>query len=204
MKILRFEDDEKDEWLNFRKGKITGSRLKDIISKRQGTGYKLGFYELIAERIATEPESGESPMDRGTRLEPEARAKFAKKFKKKVDGSLVLWMRDDNESIALSPDGIISDTEAVEIKCLSSARHIEAWLTQEIPDEYEYQVIQYFIVCEKLKTLHFAFYDPRIPAKDFFVIKVERKNVQEKVDECLAYERKVLDEVSGIVEKLTF
>ena len=51
-----------------REGKITGSRLKDIIVKR-GTGKKIGFYSLIAEKLGIPAEEGETPMERGSRLE---------------------------------------------------------------------------------------------------------------------------------------
>ena len=188
-----------------RRGKITGSRLKDVITKR-GTGKKLAYYELIAERLSVAPDTDdvESPMDRGSRLEPEALARFTKETGKKVDTSLVLWTRDDNEDIAISPDGIIKKTEAVETKCLSSALHIKTFLMQEIPSEYEEQALQYFIVNDKLKTLHFAFYDPRIPVKDFFIISVKRADMQDKIDECLAYQRDTLTEVEEVVNSLTF
>ena len=200
MKTLKY--DNKEDWMFARRGKITGSRLKDIVVKR-GTGKKIGYYELIAERLATEPEGNETAMDRGTRLEPEALERFTKETKKKVDTSLVIWTRDENESIAISPDGIISDTEVVEAKCLSSARHIEAFLTQEIPSEYEMQVYQYFIVNDMLTTLYLAFYDPRLPCKDFFYLTIKRKDVQTQVDEYLEYQRKTLEEVNEIVNKLS-
>ena len=48
MRTLTFET--KEAWAEARRGKITGTRLKDIIVKR-GTGKKIGFYELIAERL---------------------------------------------------------------------------------------------------------------------------------------------------------
>jgi len=200
MKTFNFATQE--EWLNARRGKITGSRLKDIIVKR-GNGRKIGFYELIAERIAIAADD-ENPMDRGTRLEEEAIKRFEKETGKKVDTSLVIWTRDDNESIAVSPDGSIGKTEAVEAKCLSSARHIEAWLEKKVPSDYEEQAIQYFIVNEKLKTLHFAFYDNRIPAKDFFIITINREDVTEKIEEYLEYQEQVLEEVNRIVNELTF
>lgn len=200
MKTLNFED--KESWLVARRGKITGSRLKDIITKR-GTGKKIGFYELIAERLGV-PADDESAMERGSRLESEAMEVFVKDTKKKVDTSLVIWTRDDNENIAISPDGFIGSKEAVEVKCLSSARHIEALLTQEIPDEYKDQMIQYFVVNDTLATLYFVFYDPRILSKPYFSIKVSRKDVQEKVDEYLEYEKKTLEEVVEAVNKLTF
>ncbi|MDE1767163.1 MAG: YqaJ viral recombinase family protein [Thaumarchaeota archaeon] len=200
MKTLKF--DEREEWLQARAGKITGTRLKDIIVKR-GTGHKLGFYELIAERIAT-PEDGEDPMERGARLESEAVERFISETKKKVNTDLVLWQREDNPNIAISPDGIIGKTEAIEVKCLSSARHIETYLTQKIPDEYVYQTLQYFIVNDQLKTLYVCFYDPRVKVKDFFITTLTRtKTLKEEIERFLTYERETLKEVDEIVADLT-
>lgn len=197
--IKTFND--RDEWLAGRRGKISGSRLKDIVVKR-GTGKKIGFYELIAERIGV-PADDENAMDRGSRLESEAIERFAKESGKDVDTSLVIWARKDNESIAISPDGFMGVTEAVEAKCLSSARHIEAFLTNKIPDEYEMQKLQYFIVNESLQTLYFIFYDPRILVKDYFVLEVKREDVQTEIDELLEYEKSTLAEVDDIVATLT-
>jgi hypothetical protein len=50
-------------------------------------------------------------MDRGKRLEDEAIERFAKETGKKVNTDLVLWMRDDDENIAVSPDGSIGKTK---------------------------------------------------------------------------------------------
>jgi len=200
MKVNKFED--REAWMNARRGKITGSRLKDIIVKR-GTGKKIGFYELIAERLGI-PADDENAMARGTRLEEEAVAKFVSETKKKVNTDLVIWQRDDNESIAISPDGYIGETEAVECKCLSSARHIEAFLTQQLPDEYKDQALQYFIVNDKLKKLYFVFYDPRVLAKNYFTIEIKRKDVENDVKFYLDYQKQVLLEVDEIVNKLTF
>ncbi len=142
-------------------------------------------------------------MDRGIRLEDLAIARFAEETGKKVNTDLVLWCREDDENIALSPDGFIGKKEAVECKCLSSARHIEAWLTQELPAEYECQVLQYFIVNEKLQTLYFVFFDPRMP-KDFFYLTIEREGIQEQVDEYLQIERDALTKIAEIEKQLTF
>lgn len=200
MKTLKFETQE--EWLAARRGKITGTRLKDILTKR-GTGKKKGYYELIAERIAIEAD-GENPMARGLRLEEEAVTRFQTETGKEVDTSLVIWQREDCESIAISPDGFIGDTEAIEIKCLSSASHIEAWLTKEVPSEYQDQVMQYFCVNDKLETVYSVFFDPRIPAKDYFVIETKREEVQEKVESYLAYQKDTIAEINAIVLELTF
>ena len=207
MKILTYED--KAQWLTARLGKITGTRLKDIVVKR-GTGKKLGYYELISERLSVSEEDfdgyipNETPMDRGTRLQKIALEEFSKQTGKKIDDKLVLWVRDDNESIAISPDGtVIGEEAAIETKCLASARHVEAYLTQAVPDEYEFQKLQYFIVNEKLQTLYFSFYDPRMPAIQFFFLKIERKDNEEDIKTYLEYQRTVLKEVEEIVAKLS-
>lgn len=197
MKTHIFTD--KDEWKSFRKGKITGTRLKDITNKK-GTGKKIAFYELIAERMGI-VEDEENVMERGLRLEPEAIAEFEKQTGKKVDGSLVIWVSDYNENISVSPDGFMSDTEALEIKCLSSARHIQAIIENEFPDEYELQARQYFVCNEKLETLYFAMYDPRIVAKPLMIFEIHRDEA--KVQESLAYEMQTLNEVDEWVAKLS-
>lgn len=199
MKTYKYES--REEWLNARRGRITGSRLKDVLTKR-GTGKKIGYYELIAERLGI-PADNENPMDRGTRLEPEAILMFEQETGRKVDTSLILWARDDNESIAISPDGVIGKTEAVEAKCLGSARHIEAFLTGKIPSDYREQGLQYFIVNDKLRKLHFAFYDPRLLAKPFFIITLERKEFEKEIVETLEEERSMLAEINEIVLKLS-
>ncbi len=198
MKIIKFDDEQ--TWLEARKGKITGTRLKDLIVKR-GSKKKIGFYELIAERVALPPNE-ENVMDRGKRLEEYAIERFEQDTEKKVNKDLVIWQREDNEYIAISPDGYIGKTEAVEVKCLSSARHIEAWLTKEIPSEYEEQVLQYFIVNDSLKKLYFVFYDPRMP-KDFFHFTVNKTDVQDKVSEYFELEKEVLKEIEEIENELT-
>jgi putative phage-type endonuclease len=201
MKTTRFSD--RDEWLQARKTKITGSRLKDIVVLR-GNNKKIGFWELLAERLQIEDGESDNPMQRGTDLESEAIKAFEEHEGKVVNTDLVIWIRDDNDSVAISPDGYINETEAVECKSLSSARHLQAYFEQKIPDEYWFQVLQYFIVNEKLEQLHFVMYDPRIPQKPYFKITVDRSTVQEEVDEYLEYQKKVIEEVNELANKLSF
>ena len=199
MKTLKFSN--KEEWMQARVGKITGTRLKDLIVKR-GTGMKKGFYELIAERVAT-PADDENVMDRGIRLEEESLKRFEKETGKKVDGSLVMWVSEENESLAFSPDGTIGKTEAIESKSLNSASHIEAFLTNEVPSEYDFQVLQAFIVNPKLETLYFAFYDPRVPAKDFFYFIIKREEKELEIEQYKKEALDILEKVKGIVLSLT-
>lgn len=199
MKILKYKDEE--AWLEGRKGRIGSSRLGNMFSKRDKKPLK-GFYEVIAERIAL-PVPEENVMDRGHRLEEEAVRRFNEETGKEAVRDLIIWTRDDNEYISASPDAAIGETEAVEVKCLNSASHIEAWLTREVPKEYQEQSIQYFIVNEKLQTLYFCFYDPRMP-KDFFYITINRSDIEDQISEFLALQQQALAQIEDIISQLTF
>jgi len=217
MKITKFDD--KQSWLEARLTRITGSRLKDIIVKR-GTAKKMGYYELIAEQLTIPEDGNELAMDRGTRLEEEAIAEFTKATGKLVNTDLVVWERDDNSRIAISPDGAIIEAdeetikeaivvmamgsrEAVEAKCLASSKHLQAFLTQKIPNEYVDQSIQYFVVNNNLENLYFAFYDPRLVVKQFFYLKITRADVAVKVEQYLLEQSSTLSEVDAVVAELT-
>lgn len=201
MKTKIFET--KEEWFEARRGKITGSRLKDIVVKR-GTEEKQAFYEIIAERIAEEADD-ENPMERGTRLEEEAIALFEEQTGLVVDKSLVIWEMDNNSSIAISPDGFIGNDIAIEVKCLSSAKHVEAIVTNKIPDEYEYQVLQYFIVNEDLKELRFVMYDPRMPKHlQLVVFEKTRDELSEDIAFYKQYQEEKIAKIEQIINELTF
>lgn len=57
-----------------------------------------------------------------------------------------------------------------------------------IPADYKWQVVNYFIVNENLKTLYFAVYDPRFVNEDqqMFIVTVDRQNelLQEAMKEA--------------------
>lgn len=199
MKVIKFETQE--EWMQARVGKITGTRLKDIINLR-GTGKKKAFWEMIAERVAV-PQDGENPMDRGLRLEDEALDRFEKETGKKVKRELTLCVSKEDENIAYSSDGIISPTEDVEVKCLNSASHIEALVTKEIPSEYDFQILQGFIVNPKLKKRHFVMYDPRVEAHPYICFVVNRKDKEADIEFYKTEQLKIIEEIEKITLELT-
>jgi hypothetical protein len=177
MIVKQYERTEegREEWMQDRLGRITGTR--DIIPKR-GTEPKMGFWEIIAEKIAIPPNE-ENPMDRGKRLEEIAIDRFMKETGIEVCKDFVLISREDYPDIAYSPDGTIGDTASVEVKCLKSSLHVKAVWNKEIPKEYEDQSIQPFVVNDKLETLYFVFYDPRMPV-DFYYITLKREEIKTK------------------------
>lgn len=203
MQVIDVEQ-RSQEWLDARKGKIAGTTLGEIYSKRGGR--KLGFYQVIAERLSLDPDE-ENRMERGIRLEQEARETFEQKTGKKVV-EVGLCVSDFNPNIINSPDGLIKRgkkyPEAVEIKCLSPARHLQAVIENKVPDEFESQKMQYFVVNEALKTLYFVFYDPRVLAVPYHVIEVHRKDVEDKIEFFKTFQIERLEEIDKIVEELSF
>ena len=199
MKILNSKQNT-EIWYSSRLGKITGSKLGDIIVKR-GTERKVGFYQLMADRLSL-VEEYEDPMERGHRLEDEAIAEFEEMTRKKVE-QVGLCISDENENIALSPDGLIKKgkvyPEAIEIKCLSSARHLQGYFEKKIPKEYLEQVYQYFIVNTDLEKLYFIFYDPRVTVKPIHWVEVNREDVEDDIQFCKDYQEQTLKEIEELL-----
>jgi predicted phage-related endonuclease len=195
------------EWLEYRLGKISGSKLKDIITIR-GTEKKVGFYQLAADRLALIEETDEQARDRGHRLEEEAIEELNKKLNKNFVSDVGIWISDKNPDLIVSPDGGLEDkgkyTKAAEVKCLKAALHIKAFEEQKIPSKYNFQVLQYFIVNEDLEELYFCLYDPRIKSKPFHYLLVTRQELQPEIDKWFEYELNVVKEINEIVERWAF
>jgi len=189
-----------DEWFQKRKGKITGTVLKDIM----GTPYKRteAIYEMIGDILAEGVEDqSENPMARGNRLEPEARAMFGFYQSKSIKETGIAES-DNNRQIASSPDGLIGENEALEIKCMGRKNHVKMWLTNKIPDEYEWQVIQYFVVNSKLEKLYFVGYHPEITVHPMHVIEVKREEVLSKILSAEKAQEAFLLEVKNILSTI--
>lgn len=163
------------------------------------------LYEIIAERLSVGDSVDESPLERGERLEQEAIEVFEQATGKIVD-RVGFAESDESELMGFSPDGFIANngyyTEAIEVKCLSSSNYVRAWLENQIPEEYYPQVIQAFIVNERLETLYFILYDSRIPTHPLHIIQVDRSVVIEDVLKFKEQELAFVDEVNAKIEKL--
>ena len=155
----------------------------------------------MADRLSL-VEEYEDPMERGHRLEDEAIAEFEKLIKKKVE-QVGLCISDENENIALSPDGLIKNgkkyTEAIEVKCLNSAKHLQGYFEKKVPKEYLEQVYQYFIVNTDLEKLYFVFYDPRVTVKPIHFVEIKREDVEDEIQFCKDYQEQTLKEIEELL-----
>lgn len=200
MRVIKIEQNT-EEWLQFRLGKISGTKSKTVKPLSRGEDRTpQGIWQLLAEKVA-DNSGGESPIERGHRLEKEALTELATRLELDIDLEPGVWVSDLDEDIILSPDGAERadiPTWAAEAKCLSSANHLkyivkdlvakqsDAYnpinsIPNDYKDSFKEQVIDYFVVNEALKTLYFVLYDDRISPElgdwQFYLITVHRKDV---------------------------
>ena len=201
MKVLNIEQGS-DEWFEFRKGKISGSKLNSIVVKR-GTSEKQGFYELLVERLTIDTEE-EDPRDRGHRLEEIVLNKVSEIQGKKINTNAGVWVSDFSDNVIVSPDGASEDyTEAYEVKCLASWKHLQAILEDKFPSEYDFQVLQYFIVNEKLEKLYFCMYDDRLVEQfQLKIFEITREELAEDISTYKLYELDKIKKIEQILERI--
>lgn len=202
MKVFPKLEQRTPEWFEIRKGLVTGTGLKKIVGRKDSQ--ESYYYEILAERLmVSDGSEGESPLDRGVRLENEARQAFEKKVGVTVEE---VGFVQGFAGSGYSPDGLIKKgkkyTSGVEIKCLGSGNHVRAWLTNQVPDEHMPQIIQAMIVNEDLETMYAVFYDPRIRQHPLHIIKVERSEVEETIKEYKKAEKDFIARVEETLAKI--
>lgn len=189
-----------DEWHHLRKGKITGTTLKAIMGTPKAR--KDAFYEILAERLTEGVDTEhENPMDRGVRLESDAIKEFEAETGKFVDIT-GFSENDENPFIANSPDGLIGTDEAIEVKCLQGKGHVKMWLENKVPDEYDWQVVQYFVVNQELKKLYFVGYHPEITSHPLHIIEVTRESIEDDIKFAKESQEKFIKEVEEKLDTL--
>jgi putative phage-type endonuclease len=192
------------EWFYQRLGKVTASRVADVIAKTK-TGYSTSrdnyMAQLVVERLTfTKQESyTNAAMQWGTDTEPFARAAYEATQGVMVEE--VGFVRHPTiEWAGASPDGLVGDDGCIEIKCPNTLTMIETLLSQKVPGKYFTQM-QFQLACTGRKWCDYVVFDPRMPAKaQMFVRRVDRD------DEYIAHLEeeiaKFLVEVESQVQKL--
>ncbi|MDP9630040.1 UNVERIFIED_ORG: putative phage-type endonuclease [Ensifer adhaerens] len=192
------------EWHAMRLGKVTASRVADVIAKTQkGFGASRAKYagELIAERLTGSPAErfSNAAMAWGTEQEPEARKTY--EFYRDTDVVQVAFVSHPviGDSGA-SPDGLVDIDGLLEIKCPETHTHIETLLNKEVPSKYVTQMM-WQMACTGRKWCDFVSYDPRLPeSMRFFCRRVHRDDalIAELEKDVVAF----LNEVRGKVIEL--
>lgn len=193
------------EWHAARCGKVTASRVADLIAKtKTGWGASRANYmaELVAERLTGTQAAGYSnaAMQWGTDMEPEARENYA--FISDVEVEQVGFVPHPTiEMAGASPDGLIGDDGLVEIKCPNTATHIDTLIGQAVPAKYVTQM-QWQMACTGRAWCDFVSYDPRMPeGMQVFIRRVERD--EETITQLEADVSTFLAELADKVASLT-
>lgn len=167
-----------DEWFKVRLGKVTASRVADVIARtKSGPAASRANYaaQLVTERLTGVPTETftNAAMQWGTDMEPEARSTY--EFYQAVQVDQIGFVpHPDIGDAGASPDGLVGDDGLVEIKCPSTATHIETLLGRTVPAKYVTQMM-WQMACTGRKWTDFVSYDPRMPeSMRFFCVRVER------------------------------
>jgi len=168
-----------DEWFQARLGKVTASKVSDVMAKGRGntpSATRANYMaQLAAERLTgTPPENfTNAAMQWGTDHEDEARAAY--EFLTDCEVELVAFVDHPLiEKTGASPDGLVGSRGLVEIKCPNTATHIKTLLGGSIDGKYLKQMHLQMMCCER-DWCDFVSYDPRLPAEmQLHVERVER------------------------------
>lgn len=194
------------EWFAARLGKVTASKINDVMAKLKSGGEAAGRKnyraQLVVERLTGQQTECyvNGAMQWGTDHEPDARASY--EF---ITGNTVQEIGFvDHPEIPMSgasPDGLIGEDGLIEIKCPNTATHLDYLLNGKAPADHLNQM-QWQMECTGRKWCDFVSYDPRMPIDlQLFTVRVERDEV--KTAGIVEEVKVLIAEVEETIEKLT-
>lgn len=194
------------DWLTARCGKITGSRMSDVLAKLKKSNsesaaratYKM---ELVAERLTgSATRSYVSPeMEWGTMQEPFARAAYEVSRGADVE-QVGFAVHPIFDWAGASPDGLVGKSGLIEIKCPKTITHL-CYLRDRVPPEDYVPQMMWAMACTGREWCDFISYDPRLPSQyQLFVVRLLRND-----ELILSMEKEVSrfnDEVNELLDSL--
>ena len=172
MNIITELEQGSAEWHRLRLGKVTASRMSDVLSKGRGKApsktAETYMMELIAERLTGEakPFFENDAMRWGTETEPQARSMY------EVNNNFVsvdeVAFIEHSEFVGVSPDGLIGEDGMLEIKCPTTITQIKRALTYDYSEDYKAQIQMQLWVAQR-EWCDFVSFDPRIDCDASFL-----------------------------------
>lgn len=193
------------EWLAARVGRVTASRIADVMAKGKGgeAQTRLNYkWQLVAEVM-----TGQSQEDRffsqamawGVEQEPFARAAYEIQTGGLVE-NVGLVAHPSIPRCAASPDGLVGLDGLLEIKCPKTPTHLEYMEKGAIPGHYQLQML-WQMACTGRQWVDFATFDPRLPEElQLFVMRFPRD--QTRIDAIESEVQKFWNEIDEIIETL--
>jgi len=160
-------DQHSSEWFSARLGKVTASKVKDVMAKGRGGAPSATrqnyMMQLLCERLTGKREEGftSAAMARGTELEPVARSAY------EIDKGVMtsetgLILHPKIEGFGASPDGLVDDRGMLEIKCPNTATHVFTMQSGKHDPQYEWQMFAQ-LACADRDWVDFVTFDDRLP-----------------------------------------
>jgi len=162
-----------ESWLRIRLGKVTASRVADVMAKtKTGVSASRGNYliELALQRVTgvIEPSYTNDAMQWGKDNEQTARTAFEVAHNVFVD-QVAFVDHPTIKDFGCSPDGIIGDS-LLELKCPYQSAVHWSYFKDGCPSKY-YTQIQAQMSCTGAKSVWFVSFDPRMPSKSQLYIE---------------------------------
>ena len=173
--MIEMMDQGSDAWFEARMGKVTASRVADILAKTK-SGYSASrdnyLAQLVCERLTGQREEffTSAAMQHGTDTEPLARAAY-ESLKDVLVDEVGFVPHPSIIMAGASPDGLVGDNGLLEIKCPNTATHIAFLLDGKIPLKYQLQMAWQMACCGR-QWVDYASFDPRMP--EYLRLKVVR------------------------------
>jgi len=193
------------EWIACRLGKVTSSRIGDIMSKGKSgapsASRKNYMFQLLLERLTGEMAEHyvSAEMQRGIDKEQDAAEAY------EIATYLIVEKCGFFESPSglmegSSPDRLVNDRGLIEIKNPNTATHIETIISGEIKKDYIYQM-QHQMYCSERDWCDFVSYDDRCPANlRLFVKRVDRDKIM--ISEIMAEVKLFLSDLDELELKV--
>ena len=191
-----------EEWFQARLGKVTASRVADVLAKiKSGESASRRNYkiQLVSERLTGERQETyiNQAMQDGIDREVFARDRYVQQFGEVEE---IGFVKHPTLEAGASPDGMVGEDGILEIKCPMGSTHTETLMTQDVPSRYIPQ-IQFQLLCTGRKWCDFVSYNPMFPQHlQIFVKRVEADLVYQK--ELESEVKQFLSEVDNVINKL--
>lgn len=166
MEILRELQQGTEEWLSARCGIVTMSEVQCLlVNGKSASGFGAGALsymdQLIGERITGEPAEGwggNAHTERGKEFEPVARDLYTQRTGNQPEEVGIIL----NRGAGYSPDGLIGNDGAIEIKTKLPKYQVKVILDGEVPKEHMAQCQGGLWLSER-EWIDFVSYWPGMP-----------------------------------------
>jgi putative phage-type endonuclease len=192
-------------WLTERTGRVTASRVVDVVSKLKNGKYSAAretyMMELLVEALTGRAADHYVTAEMQFGIENEGLARSMYEIKTGTEVERVgLVIHPTIERSAASPDGLVGDDGLIEIKCPKTSTHLRYLMDEAVPEQYLPQML-WQMACTGRQFCDFVSYDPRLPEEfGLFIVRLTRE--EEVIEEMQCEVENFIRELNAMAVKL--